>query len=83
MFSSRKKKERQKEEVKKFLFFMGVSEQPLGGALVGGCVLPVLSFIPMNKSWSWGAFGEEHSVKTAAHVDKRLRHQLFEELERE
>lgn len=73
-----RKKERQKEVRLKSLFhvcFFRYFEQPLGGAdpaLVGGCVLPVLSFNTNEEELVMGAFGEEHSVKTAAHVYKGI-----------
>lgn len=54
-----------------FMYF----EQPLGGAvpaLVGGRVLLVLSFNTNEEELVARASGEEHSVKTAAHVYKGI-----------
>lgn len=62
--------------------FQGYFEQPLGGAdpaMVGGCVLPVLSF-NTNEEELGRAFGEEHSVETAVHIYKTS---ALEELEKE
>lgn len=72
------KKKRRRSWVKKFLFFHGCissSHWGVGGAvpaLVGGCVLLVPSFNTNEEELVMRAFGEEHSVKTAARVSEGI-----------
>lgn len=58
-----------------FFFLFRYFEQPLERAvpaLVGVCVLLVLNFNTNKEELVMRAFGEEHSVKTAAHIYKGI-----------
>lgn len=89
MFSSRKKKRDRKKKLKSssFSWVFRYFEQPLGGAdpaLVGGCVLPVLSFNTNEEELVMGGLVEKSTVSRQQRTSTRgsVKTSAFEELER-